>query len=163
MRFHALTWLRAARHRSNEVLLSPERRPSSNPTTLMSSSISSQRIPLPSSRNRQLSLSERVDSYNLGYQSSGTLTFRPLSRTTVRNSSERLTSTDRLVQLSTPREDFIPFLQKILLMSLDYSSDVADIPSPQTPVPRQFQGFQPELRYMTVAFNVYVRGLSTVG
>ena len=134
-----LTRSRVARQRARDFSLSPDAWPASKPAMLMSSSMPSQRMPRPSSSNRQFCHSADVDSSNLGYHASGTLKTRPSWSVTVKKSLETLTPIAWALRVSTSSEVLIPSLQKILLLDCNDPLNVIDIPSPQASTASQFQ------------------------
>ncbi len=83
---------RRSSHFFSDEGFSPERRPSSRPSTLMSSSRSGQWIPRPSPMSRQRPRSSAEPCQSLGYHVKGTESARPSARDTVNASSVTTTS-----------------------------------------------------------------------
>ena len=112
--------------------------------TEMSSSISSQWIPIPSPMNSHSFLCFSVAFKSRGNQTNGTVTVRPSSSTTVNASLKQETSTAIASLLLT--EVCIPSLHEKISILFDESTNDHQFVTSETTVGRQIDGIKPKFR-----------------
>jgi len=118
----------AASHRSNELALSPEGKPASNPEMLMSSSSAGQWMPTPPPISRQFWRSRGVPCARRGYHLIGTDRVRPSRKTTSSILLVTRTSCTR-TGVSSIAEEVMPSPQQFLSMFLNERRDASQFVS----------------------------------
>lgn len=150
-----------ASHLRKDAWLSPERFPANKPSTLISSSISSQCIPTPRPIDRQRLRSANDACINLGYHASGTEMLRPSLRSTQRVSFETVTFSTNGTSISTA-EVLIPSLHKQYPMITHQSFDSSDLRARKTAAVLQPNRVQSKFCDPVITLNVYMLWFVTV-
>jgi len=126
--YHTDAETRPESHLLNDVWLSPEGLPSNKPSTLISSSSSSQWMPYPFPINRQFWSSDAVAFISRGYQASGTVMERPSLKSTVNASCVTVTCS-AAETLSSSIEVTMPAGISLFLCLPDKKSSCWSIPN----------------------------------
>ncbi len=150
---------RAARlssHFLNDTWVSPDGLPANNPSTLMSSSISSQWMPWPFPISRQLSRSSGVTWTSRGNQTNGTEMVRPSLRSTLKVSSVTVTFSAVGTAISTA-EILIPRLQECSVMIVYKLVHSTNLSAGKSSTPVQSDRLKPELGQFLFTFDMHMR------